>query len=105
LNFANTLATLAAAAPDDETKQIVYKAIHTIRRRNGWTTEEKRVEILRVISLGASTYADIRQETQFNKDEVEYLVKKLENEGLIVLKTMSLTGGAGRPPVCIFPKS
>lgn len=104
LEFANTLAELAVAAPDDETKQIVYNAVKTIRKKAGWSIEEKREEILRLLNVGASTVADLIRETNFHKDEVFYITERLEKEGLVVFKRMSLTGGAGRPAVCIFPK-
>jgi hypothetical protein len=104
LEYANKVADLASQAPDDETKQIVYNAVKTIRKKAGWSIDEKRDEILRLVHVGASTVADLIRETNFHKDEVFFITEKLEKEGKIVFKRMSLTGGAGRPAVCIFPK-
>jgi hypothetical protein len=103
LAYADRLAELAAGAPDDASKRDVYRAMHAIRQRYGWSDEDKKDEIVRVVHLGASHVGDIVRETRFNEQDVKRICGNLVESGRLRKSVQSITGGNGRPPTCFFP--
>lgn len=103
LEFAESIAALAAGAPDDECRRVVYSAANRIRQQYGFSDAEKKIEIDRLIRLGAVTISDLVQESKFHKDEIHRLTKEMEIEGMVVFRRMQNLG-VGRPQICIFPK-
>lgn len=70
LDFAEKIATLAAETPDEITKNELYRAANSVRRRFGWTDQEKLEEIYRAIELGAMTVTDLVRETAKTRAKV-----------------------------------
>jgi hypothetical protein len=103
LEYAAKLAALALEAPDERTKKIVYAARNSIQKLYGCGRDEKKVEILRLITLGAAQINDLIQESGFHRDDIYDLTKELTAEKRIRETIMKLTGGNGRPVVCYFP--
>jgi hypothetical protein len=103
LEYAGRLATLALEAPDERTKKIVYTARNSIQKLYGCSREEKKSEILRLISLGAAQISDLIQESGFHRDDVYELTQELATEKMVREQRIRITGGNGRPSVCFFP--
>ena len=103
LEFADRVAALAPEAPDDSVRQMVYSTVNRIRQQFGFSDAEKKVEIERLIRLGAATIMDVVNESHFHKDDVLRLTKEMEAEGIIVFRRM-LNLGVGRPQIYIFAK-
>lgn len=101
--YADRLAASAAEAPDEGSKRDVYRAVHAIRQRYGWSDEDKEDEILRVVRIGASHVGDIVRETRFNEQDVKRICGDLVESGRLRKSVQSITGGNGRPPTCFFP--
>lgn len=59
LDFAEQVATLAAAAPDAVTKKELYGVVRSMRRRYGYSESEKQSIVLSMIKVGASSPADL----------------------------------------------
>lgn len=102
LDFADRLSQLAAESPNDDTRQITYRAVNEVRSKYGFRRDEKKAEILRLVKLGASTPGDLINETRFHRDDVFAIIRELETEELVVVKKMQLSGH-GRPSLCVFP--
>lgn len=100
LEFAERVAAMAAEAPDAVTKSDLYKVVGSMRRRFGFSEQEKLEEIFRMIELGATTMADLVRETSFPPETVHWGTKLLEQHGLIKFQRLSLTG-KGRPALLI----
>lgn len=100
LRFADEIAELAAKAPDETTKSDLYKVVGSVRRRFGFSEQEKLEEIFRAIELGATTMSDLVRETAFPPQVVRWGARLLEEHGLIELQKLSLTGN-GRPSLLI----
>jgi transcription initiation factor IIE alpha subunit len=96
LVFANELAEFAARCPDTDAKRAIYGAVNQIRRRYGFSLEEKKQIVLVAIRTGASTREDLIRETGFNKTDVDDILKALVEDRLIRLQSFS-TSGTGRP--------
>jgi hypothetical protein len=103
LEFAGRLATLALEAPDERTKKIVYTARNQIQKLYGLGREEKKIEILRLITLGAAQISDLILESGFHRDDVYEITAELVGEKAVREMRMRQTGGNGRPSVCFFP--
>jgi predicted Rossmann fold nucleotide-binding protein DprA/Smf involved in DNA uptake len=101
LAFAEGLAKLARDAPDEETKGDVYRAVASIRSRCGFSKVDKADEVLYFIRLGASTIADLAEETGFRYRDIQEITKELELAGKIRQRNIK-AGEAGRPQVCYF---
>lgn len=100
LTFADEIAVLAVRSPDQVTKSELYKVVNSVRRRFGFSEQEKLEEILRAIELGAATIADLTRETSFPAEVVHWGTKLLEEHRLIEFQRLSLTG-KGRPSLMI----
>lgn len=106
LEIAAELAEFAARQnmPEDAKKEI-YKTVHVLRKRYGFTNEFKREEILRLIGIGASAVSDLINETGFDRNDIYTITRDLESEGIIVLRPIPpANGGAGRPMMLFFLK-
>ena len=107
LKTAAELADIAArpGTPDD-VKTEIYKTVQALRKRYGFTDDVKREEMLRLMSLGASSIRDIINETGFDRDDVYKIIEDLETEGSIVRRFIPpASGGAGRPMMLFFMKN
>jgi lipase chaperone LimK len=104
LEFADRIAGLALEAPDDRTKQIIYSARNAIQKLYGFTREQKKAELVRLIDLGAANITDLIQESGFSKNDVYELTRELATEKRIREAVMMSIGGngVGRPTVCYF---
>ena len=100
LEFAERVAAIAAEAPDAVTKSDLYKVVGSMRRRFGFSEQEKLEEVYRAIELGAMTVTDIVRETAFPPQKVDWALKLLEDGGLIKFQRLSFTG-KGRPALLI----
>jgi hypothetical protein len=83
LNYAKALSEIAPKAPDDEIKSKVYGVVAAVRKKYGYSRDEKKREILRCVRLGASTYEDVKRETHFHEMEIRELLRELEDEGMV----------------------
>ena len=102
LEIAETVATIAAGAPDAFTKKTLYRAVVSIRKEFGFSESEKEAEVLRRILIGASTVNDLVRETGFPQPDVWRITRSLEKGGLVYFQSLSTTGN-GRPATLIFP--
>jgi hypothetical protein len=102
LDYADRVASIALDAPDRGTKRELYAVVNSIRKRYGYTDEQKRQEVWLRILDGASTIADIIAETNFHKDDVHAITKEFEIEKRVVFRQIR-SGERGRPMICIFP--
>lgn len=96
LDFAEKIATLAAETPDELTKNELYRAANSVRRRFGWTDQEKLEEIYRAIELGAMTVTDLVRETAFPPAVVHWATRLLEDHK-VIKSTKFSAGNKGRP--------
>lgn len=96
LNYAAELAELAAVAPEVSVKREIYKIVNQLRKRYGFSYEEKRDEILKYISLGASTVKDLENETGYDKQEIAEILSDLTRNEIVYAQKLSVTG-TGRP--------
>ncbi|HNQ14065.1 MAG TPA: helix-turn-helix domain-containing protein [Pyrinomonadaceae bacterium] len=74
--------------------------VNSVRRRFGFSEQEKLEEIFRAIELGAATIADVARETLFPVEAIHGATKILEQHRLIEFQRISLTG-QGRPSLMI----
>ena len=102
LVFADEIAALAARCPDNGAKSGLYSIAGQLRRRYGFSDDEKRHEILRTVRCGASTVRDIVTETGFSRPEVMDKIRALEAAGLLLVQRLSISM-RGRPALLIFP--
>jgi hypothetical protein len=65
LEFSNRVAALASEAPDVSTRRMLNKVVHSLRKRYGYSEEEKELEILKFIRDGAATVRELIDETGF----------------------------------------
>lgn len=103
LSYAARVSTLAMEAPDDETKKIVYAACRAIEKRYGFSRDEKKNVILRLVFLGAASIAELIRESNFHRDDVYQLTSELVIEKKIREQVLNTTGGHGRAAVRYFP--
>jgi hypothetical protein len=101
LAYADRLAALAAEAPDSASKSEVFSAVTGIRKRYGWTREQKREEVIRAIGVGAAKVNEIVTETQLTRQDVEEIVGELERLGFVRIESFGNIGG--RPAKHYFP--
>ena len=102
LSFAAKLAELAKNAPDSSAKREAYRAVNRLRKLYGYTATEKKLEVLRLITLGASTAKDLEVETSFDRNKIGVAVAELLEENKIYSHKIFVTG-SGRPTACYFP--
>ena len=76
-------------------------AAQTIRKVHGFSDKDKRALILKSLSLGCSTYDDLVIETRMAKNQVIEIIKSMETEQIIELRTLKTGERGGRPIVYI----
>lgn len=96
LNFANELVLLGMDAPDVATRRAIGKVVAQIRRKYGYTQEEKKAFVLKRIGDGAGTAAQLSEETGFDIRDVYEILNELQSKSLIEMRKISVTGN-GRP--------
>ena len=96
LEYAKTLAELAADAPDDQLKHQVYQVVYSARQRFGYTHEQKRAKVLQSIRLGAWTLSDLRNELPFTHPEMCEILTELEREGHLVIEKIRINQNGPR---------
>jgi DNA-binding MarR family transcriptional regulator len=101
LDFAGRVSQLALEAPDLVTKQEVYKAARAIEKKYGFTLAEKKAYLLRLLAIGAASYAELADESGFPRQDVQNLINDLEGDGLVKIEKLT---NFGRPAVRIFLK-
>jgi predicted transcriptional regulator len=103
LDYAALVAKVASEAPDAETKRIVYTAVRIIEERFGFSREEKKKVLLRLITVGAASIAEIERESNFRRNDIHLLVAELVKEGSVTERWLNGRGDRGRPAVRYFP--
>lgn len=73
-----------------------------MRKRFGYSEQEKVELVIRRIRLGASTIKDLIRETGFNQQDVYRITKDLEARRVISVQAIRMADGAGRPLVLMF---
>jgi cupin superfamily acireductone dioxygenase involved in methionine salvage len=100
---AEKIASMAAESQDPFIKKELYRAVNAIRKHFAYTEAEKEQEVLRRITIGASTVNDLIRETGFAQQDIMNITKKLEDSHLIELQRLRLADKAGRPTCLFFP--
>lgn len=103
LDFANKVAAIAPAAPDDTSKKAILAAANHLREHYGFKDTDKRDVIKRSLHLGCRTYDDLVRETKFPRADIIRLVMDMKNGGEVDVYTLERNGEGGRPPVYIKP--
>jgi hypothetical protein len=104
LMFADEVATMAAErAPDIVTRKELWGVVQSIRKRFGFTKEQKQIEIWKALQDGAHTISDIILVTKFHRDDIHEITKAFEVAGFVEFRKINITGGAGKPTVMISP--
>jgi hypothetical protein len=103
LEYAARVSALAMEAPDVETKKIVYTACRIIEKRFGFSRDEKKTLLLKLIEVGAASIAELINESRFHRDDVYTLVSELLAENKIREQWLNSTGGNGRSSARYFP--
>lgn len=104
LSFADELAAIASdRAPDITTRRELFQVVQSIRKRFGFTKEQKQLEVWFAIHDGAATVSDLIVVTKFHRDDIHEITKALEVAKFIEFRKMSYTGRAGRHVAMIYP--
>ena len=72
-----------------------------MRKRFGYSEQEKIELIIRRMRLGASTINDLIRETGFTQPDIFRITKDLEARSIITVQSISRSG-TGRPAVLMF---
>lgn len=83
LSYAKALAELAAKAPDNDLKAKVYSVVNAARLTYGSSWAEKKDEVVRCVTLGASTRDDLLNETPFNKQDLQEILNELVKANIL----------------------
>jgi hypothetical protein len=103
LEYAARVSALAMDAPDVETKKIVYTACRIIEKRFGFSRDEKKILLLKLIEVGAASTEELVNESRFPSQDVYELVRELVDENKIREERLGVTYRNGRPAVRYFP--
>lgn len=98
--FANRVAELAQDAPDFFSKRRVYQIADDLRRFYGFSDDEKKLLLLKLVECGCSTYSNLAHEMKMPKANIVALVSRLAEENKVRLRQMN-NGRRGRPTVHI----
>lgn len=96
LDFATELTVIAARAPDVSSRRMLYKTIRQLQRRFGYSKEQKRQVILKLIENGAATIAEFSAESGISRQDVYDIVTELVKNDLLTVQKFSASG-IGRP--------
>jgi hypothetical protein len=102
LDFADEVTALAERAPDATTRRELLAVSQSIRKRFGFSKEDKQLEIWKWLHEGASTINDLLTLTKFHRDDVYAITKAFELAKFVEFRSISVTGN-GRPSIMIFP--
>lgn len=103
LLYADKVATLAAEAPDITTRKEMWSVVQSIRKRFGFTMDQKQIEIWNALIIGAQTINDIVQETKFHVDDIHKITKAFEGAKLVEFRKIAPGSNGGRPMIIIVP--
>lgn len=98
--YANRVAALAQEAPDFFSKRRVYQVADELRRLYGFSDEQKKEWLLKLVACGCATYTNLVHEMKMPKSEIVALVGLLVEEKQVRLRQMN-NGRRGRPTVHI----
>jgi hypothetical protein len=101
LEYSNRVVRLAAESPDISTRRMLNKVVHSLRKRYGYSEEEKELEILKCIRDGATTVRELIEETGFADYEVARATKRLLSSNRIRIERMRV-GRRGPPSYLIL---
>lgn len=96
LATADSLARIAANAPDVESKRSVYRVVNFVRQCFGFSDQEKVSAAVALIALGAGTVDDLVAETGFPRSEISKILAELEAQKLV--RVHSFSDGRPGPP-------
>lgn len=100
LDFAEKLAIIAEAAPNEFARTCTFKAVHLIRTEHGLSDAEKIKDIKYHLEIGCSTYADLNRATGYLRPELVRLVGIMAAARMVDLRSLD-DGGRGRPSAFI----
>jgi predicted ArsR family transcriptional regulator len=80
---------------------MLNKVAHAIRKRYGYSDEEKESEILRFVKNGAATITELVDEVGFPDREISKIVGELTIKNLVRVEKFRI-GRRGRPSLLIF---
>lgn len=104
LMFADEVAQLAAdRAPDSVTRKELWSVVQSIRKRFGFTVEQKQMEIWKALKDGAQTISDIILVTKFHVDDIHKITKAFEVAGFVEFRKIPPGALGGRPMIIVVP--
>src|SRR5688500_16627676 len=90
LTFADELATIAAEkAPDMTTRRELFQVVQSIRKRFGFTKEQKQLEVWTALHDGARTVSDLILLTGFHAGDIHEITKALELAKFVQFRKLS----------------